>query len=162
MSQKTLQIRFPAAERSANPGDPRLYSVAEIPCLDMSDEGYSVILTVSAADPEQERVIADTCTGIINAANSVKTVMQAAYDALDSVAFLRKEGDADAVKQALADHLGGRYQGRVFAGVDLMDVVSLCDAIIHGSPKHQSLIYDKAALLREQAARAVLQGGSRQ
>lgn len=161
MSQKALQIRFPTAERSANPGDSRLYSVAEIPSLDMSDEDYSVILTVSAADPEQERAIADSCTRTINAAHSVKTVMQAAYDALDSVAFLRREGDTDAVKQALAEHLNGRCQGSAIAGVDLMDVVSLCDAIIHGSPKHQSLIRDKAAMLREQAARAVLQGGSR-
>ena len=79
--------------------------------------------------------------------------MQASYDALDSVAFLRKEGDTDAVKQALADHLNGIYQ---VAGVNLMDVLSLCDAIIHGSSNHQSMIRDKAVVLRQQAENALL------
>lgn len=153
MNQKALQIIFPTAERSANPGDSRLYSFAEIPSMDASDADYSVTLTVSAADPEQERVIADTCTRAINASHSINAVMQASYDALDSVAFLRREGDTDAVKQTLADHLNGIYQ---IAGVDLMNVLSLCDAIIHGSPEHQSMIRDKAVVLRQQAEAALL------
>lgn len=102
MKVQALQIKFPAAER-ANYGDSKLYSFAEVPSLDQANEDYVLFLTVRAADPDQERRIADTCTRAVTQAPKALAAMQAAYAKLDSVAFVSKEGDTDDVKAALLD-----------------------------------------------------------
>lgn len=102
MNMKSLQITFPVAER-ASYSDAKLYSHGEIPNMDQADEDYILFLTIRAADPVQERLIADTCTRAVNSAPQVLAAMHAAYHQLDSVAFLSTEGDTNAVKSALLD-----------------------------------------------------------
>lgn len=102
MSNKPIQVAFPAATR-LNVSDPNLYSFAEVPSMDEADEGYTLFLTARAADPDQERLIADTCTRAINSAPQALAAMQAAYAKLDSVAFVSQEGDTDEVKGLLLD-----------------------------------------------------------
>ncbi|MFA0998311.1 MULTISPECIES: hypothetical protein [Pseudomonas syringae group] len=102
MNAQPLQIKFPAAER-ANSGDAKLYSFAEVPSMDQADEDYVLFLTVRAADPYQERLIADTCTRAVTQTPKALAAMQAAYAKLDSVAFVSEEGDTDDVKAALLD-----------------------------------------------------------
>lgn len=100
MSLKPLQINFPIAER-ANVGDPKLYSFANVPSMESSDEDYVLFLTIRAAEPSQERLLADTCTRAISAAPLALDAMQLALNKLDSVAFLSEEGDTDEVKRIL-------------------------------------------------------------
>lgn len=102
MSMKLLQIKFPAAVRT-NASDAKLYSFAEVPSMDATDEDYILFLTVRAADPVQERLIADTCTRAVTSAPKALAAMQAAYDKLDSVAFVSHEGDTEEVKSVLLD-----------------------------------------------------------
>ncbi|WP_019334929.1 hypothetical protein [Pseudomonas syringae] len=102
MNIKPLQIKFPVAAR-ANSSDSKLYSFAEVPSMDQAAEDYVLFLTVRAADPEQERLIADTCTRAVTSAPKALAAMQAAYAKLDSVAFVSHEGDTDEVKNALLD-----------------------------------------------------------
>lgn len=99
---KPLQITFPAAAR-VNVSDAKLYSFAEVPSMDQADEDYTLFLTVRAADPDQERLIADTCTRAVSSAPKVLASMQAAYAKLDSVTFLSEPGDTDEVKAELLD-----------------------------------------------------------
>lgn len=98
--QKALRINFPPAER-ASVSDSKLYSHAEVPSMDRADEDYILHLTVRAADPEQERLLADTCTRAVTSAPKALAAMQLAYAKLDSVAFVSEEGDTDEVKSAL-------------------------------------------------------------
>ncbi|WP_235663791.1 hypothetical protein, partial [Pseudomonas amygdali] len=102
MNVQPLHIKFPAAER-ANSGDAKLYSFAEVPSMDQVDEDYVLFLTVRAADPDQERLIANTCTRAVTQAPKALAAMQAAYAKLDSVAFVSEECDTDDVKAALLD-----------------------------------------------------------
>lgn len=102
MGPKALQINFPAAER-ANVSDSKLYSHAEVPSMDRADEDYIVHLTVRGADPDQERLLADTCTRAVTSAPKALAAMHQAYAKLDSVAFVSVEGDTDEVKTALLD-----------------------------------------------------------
>ena len=100
MSLKTLPIEFPLAERKSV-GDSKLYSFAKVPSMDSSDEDYVLFLTIRAAEPSQERLLADTCTRAISAAPLALDAMQLALNKLDSVAFLSEEGDTDEVKRIL-------------------------------------------------------------
>ncbi|MGO4801119.1 hypothetical protein ACEN2T_17715 [Pseudomonas sp. W22_MBD1_FP4] len=100
MSQTPLQINFPAAERQ-NLGDSKLYSFAEVPSMERLEEDYVLFLTVRAAEPAQERLLADTCTRAISASPLALAAMQLALNKLDSVAFLLDEGDTDEVKSLL-------------------------------------------------------------
>jgi hypothetical protein len=100
MSMKPIQINFPTATR-ANASDAKLYSFAQVPSMEQADVDYILFLTVRAADPKQERLIADTCTRAVSAAPQALAAMQAAYSKLDSVAFVSQEGDTDEVKAAL-------------------------------------------------------------
>lgn len=100
MSHTPLQITFPTAERQSL-GDAKLYSFAEVPSMDGSEEDYVLFLTVRAAEPAQERLLADTCTRAISAAPLALGALQLALSKLDSVAFLSEEGDTDEVKTLL-------------------------------------------------------------
>lgn len=100
MSQTVLTINFPIAQRSSL-SDSKLYSFAQVQSMDNADEDYILHLTVRAAEPSVERLLADTCTRAINAAPEVMSAMQLALSALDSVAFLSAEGDTAEVKRAL-------------------------------------------------------------
>lgn len=102
MTMKPMQIKFPVAER-ASVSDSQLYSHAQVPSMDEAGEDYILFLTVRAADPDQERLIADTCTRAVTSAPKALAAMQAAYDKLDSVAFVSHEGDTDEVKRVLLD-----------------------------------------------------------
>lgn len=102
MGPKALQINFPTAER-ASVSDSKLYSHAEVPSMDLADEDYILHLTVRAADPDQERLLADTCTRAVTSAPKALAAMQQAYSTLDSVAFVSEEGDTDEVKSALLE-----------------------------------------------------------
>jgi hypothetical protein len=102
MHTTPLRIEFPVAAR-ANASDAKLYSFAKVPSMDQADEDYVLFLTVRAADPEQERLIADTCTRAVTSSSIALAAMQAAFAKLDSVAFVSQEGDPDEVKAALLD-----------------------------------------------------------
>lgn len=101
MSQNALIINFPIAQRSSL-SDSKLYSFAQVQSMDNTDEDYILHLTVRAAEPSMERLLADTCTRAINAAPEAMNAMQLALSALDSVAFLSEEGDTTEVKRALS------------------------------------------------------------
>lgn len=100
MTQIALTINFPNAQRSSL-SDSKLYSFAQVKSMDDADEDYILHLTVRAAEPTVERLLADTCTRAINAAPEALSAMQSALTALDSVAFLSEEGDTAEVKRAL-------------------------------------------------------------
>ncbi|NVL49813.1 hypothetical protein F2S72_08680 [Pseudomonas syringae pv. actinidiae] len=100
MANKPMQITCPPAARTSA-SDPKLYSFGQIPSMDDADEDYTLILTVRAADSDQERLIADTCTRAISSTPQAVAAMQAAYAKLDSVAFVSEEGDTDDLKSAL-------------------------------------------------------------
>jgi len=102
MTKQPLQLNFPPAARGCH-SDSKLYSFAEIPSMDQADEDYVLFLTVRAADPDQERLIADTCTRAINSLPQVLSALQAAYDKLESAAYISEEGDTDEVKRQLSD-----------------------------------------------------------
>lgn len=104
MSNPPIQIKFPPAQR-ANESDARLYSFAEIPSMDRAGEDYVLHLTVRAADSDQERAIADTCTRAINSAGQTTSALHMALVKLDSVAFLAVEGDTDQVKKLIISAL---------------------------------------------------------
>jgi hypothetical protein len=104
MSRTPIHINFPAAQR-VNASDPKLYSFANVASLDQSGEDYILHLTIRAADTDTERYLADTCTRSITAAPQVSHALEMAYAALDSVAFLKVEGDSDQVKRLIADAL---------------------------------------------------------
>lgn len=104
MATKPVQIIFPLAKRMS-PSCAKLYSLAEVESMDDKDEDYILKLTVCAAEPEQERLLVDTCTTHINGAPEAVSAMVYALNVLDSVAFLQEEGDTDDVKAKLRNAL---------------------------------------------------------
>lgn len=105
MTTVPLRIEFPVAERASH-SDAKLYSHAAVPSMDQLEHDYILELIVRAADPDQERLLADTCTRAINQNRQSIAALQLAYEALDSVAHLQAPGDTDNVKAVIADALG--------------------------------------------------------
>jgi hypothetical protein len=101
---KPIEINFPIADR-LSVWDPKLYSFAQVPGMDKKGEDYVLTLTVRAADPRQERQMADTCTTYLNGAPKAVSALVYALNVLDSVAFLQVEGDTDDVKEQLRNAL---------------------------------------------------------
>ncbi|MFL1449274.1 hypothetical protein ACI77O_12835 [Pseudomonas tritici] len=104
MTATPIRINFPMSAR-ANLSDSKLYSNASVACMDQLGHDYILELTVRAADPDQERLLADTCTRAINASRQVASAMQLALQLLESVDHLSVEGDTDNAKAVLTNAL---------------------------------------------------------
>jgi hypothetical protein len=93
---------FPYPKR-VSVSDSNLYSWAVVPVLDDQDDDYNVELKVRAADPDIEEQLAQYIMRAVNLVPLVLDQLEFALIKLDSVAFLQKEGDTSAVKNALRD-----------------------------------------------------------
>ena len=94
-----------ATPKRKSDSDSTIFSEAAIPAIDKrypaTGELYSVQLSIAVNDPSEEMQIARTCVEALNDFTELRRTLQAAYEKLDSVAFLRVEGDTDAIKKRI-------------------------------------------------------------
>jgi len=100
----TQGIKIGVPKRESG-GDSTLFAWVVVPELDKrhdySGECYNVELQVCVDDPDEERQIADHLANCINRGSAMADALRAAYRAIDSVAFLQREGDTDEIKRTI-------------------------------------------------------------
>ena len=88
------------AERASH-SDAKLYAWGDIPHMDNKDEDYVFEVTISTADPAQEKALARYVSIAVTELPRFLDAMTLALKKLDSVAFWSEEGDTDIAKQTL-------------------------------------------------------------
>lgn len=83
--------------------DSTRYEWLTVPVMDAREEAYRVELSVRAADIDAEQALAEYLSHAVNGYPLLVGALLAAYQALDSVAFLSVEGDTEQLKRQLLD-----------------------------------------------------------